>query len=124
MQATILFAHGSSRASWREPFEAILTAIESTVADDHPVRLAFLELCPPTIEQAADELVGLGVTHIQILPLFMSGGGHVLRDLPPRLDQIRARHPLIGVTIQPALGEHPLVLEAIAHIVQGPTGTD
>ena len=117
MHATILFAHGSRRPSWRRPFDAILARMQAQ-AGERPVRLAFLELCEPSIGAVADELVALGVDHIQVVPLFMSSGGHVLRDLPPQLEEVQSRHVGLQFQVEPAIGEHPLVLDAIGEILR------
>ena len=80
------------------------------------MRLAYLEACPPTVAEAVAEAVLAGATRVRVLPLFMSGGGHVTHDLAPEVAAAAERHPGVSVVLLPALGEHPLVLDALARI--------
>ncbi len=72
--------------------------------------LAYLELCPPSLAELAAATDG----PLRILPLFMSAGGHVQRDLAPLVQQLRREGR--EVEVLPALGEHPLILEAIVQM--------
>ena len=57
--AIILFAHGSRDPLWRLPIEAVATEIRHR----HPAALvscAYLELCLPSLPQAADDMVSAG----------------------------------------------------------------
>ncbi len=85
------------------------------------VHIAFMELCPPDIPSAVDAAVADGVTRVRILPLFMSSGGHVDHDIAPSLEALRARHPGVRIELLPALGEHPLVLDALCAIAEDET---
>ena len=80
------------------------------------VRIAYMELCPPDVATAVAEAVDDGVTRIRVLPLFMSSGGHVEHDIAPGLDELRARHAGLTLELLPALGEHPLILDALCTI--------
>ena len=109
----ILFAHGARDPRWAEPFEAIATAVRSR-APELDVRLAFLELMAPDLPTAADAMVAAGLTHIDILPLFLGTGGHLRRDLPPLVDDIQARHASLRIKLHAAAGEAPALIAAMA----------
>ena len=109
----ILFAHGARDPRWAEPFEALATAVRSR-APELDVRLAFLELMAPDLPTAADAMVAAGLTHIDILPLFLGTGGHLRRDLPPLVDAIKARHGSVRIALHPAAGEAPALIAAMA----------
>lgn len=117
----ILVAHGSRRASWRAPLDALTGRVQARLGPD-AVRLAFMELCPPDLETVVAEAVADGVTRIRILPLFMSSGGHVKHDIAPTIDALAAAHPGVDVQLLPALGEHPLVLDALCAIADDTEG--
>jgi len=87
------------------------------------VRLAYLELCPPTIATAIEAAVTAGASRIRVLPLFISGGGHVQADVAPQVEAAAARHPDVSVELLPALGEHPVVMEAVCAIARGATSS-
>ena len=76
--------------------------------------LAFLELMTPTLEQAIASVIAEGALAVTVYPLFMAQGGHLRKDLPRILDQIRASHPHIPIALEPPIGEVPEVLEAIS----------
>jgi sirohydrochlorin cobaltochelatase len=114
----VLFAHGARDPRWAAPFEAVAARLRQA----HPgleVRLAFLELMTPDLPAAAAELVDAGCTDVVILPLFLGAGGHVRRDLPRIVDELRTRHPGVQWHLQPAVGELPSVIDAMAAAAAG-----
>lgn len=115
MKRLILLAHGSSKPAWRAPFDALCVTLQGHAGAEH-VRLAFLSSCGPDLPTVAAEAAADGIDTLQILPLFMSGGGHVLRDLRPLSDEIGLRWPDLQVELLPAVGEHPKVVAAMAAI--------
>jgi sirohydrochlorin cobaltochelatase len=112
-QGLVLFAHGARDPRWAEPFETIAAAVRSR-APHVDVRLAFLELMTPDLPTVADAMVADGITRIDILPLFLGTGGHLRRDLPPLVDDIRARHASVRIALHSAAGEAPALIAAMA----------
>ena len=109
----ILFAHGARDPRWAAPFEAVAARIR----EQQPrlqLRLAFLELMPPSLAQAGAELCAAGCTHIDVLPMFLGTGGHLRQDLPPMLQQLRTQHPAVRWRLHAAVGEQPAVRDAMA----------
>ena len=117
-KALVLFAHGARAASWAEPFQRLrdLTAAQRP---DCAVSLAFLELMTPSLPDEVGALVALGTREITIVPVFLGQGGHLLRDLPALLDQLRTSHPDVTFATVPAVGEDPGVLAAMAAYCAG-----
>lgn len=111
-RSLILFAHGARAASWAAPFER-LRALTAARMPEVPVSLAFLELMEPRLPAQVQALVAQGVTDITIVPVFLGQGGHLLRDLPLIVDQVREQHPQVSVTVAGAVGEDPDVLNAM-----------
>ena len=109
----ILFAHGARDPRWAEPFEAVVRRIRAQ-RPGLPVQLAFLELMPPELAAAGALLAAAGCRQVQVLPMFLGTGGHLRRDLPPMVDKLREQHPQVQWQLQAAVGEHPLVREAMA----------
>jgi sirohydrochlorin cobaltochelatase len=109
----LLFAHGARDPRWAQPFEAVAARVR-TSRPDVAVRLAFLELMAPDIEAAAAELVAADCTRIDVVPLFLGAGGHVRNDLPALLEKLRARHHGVAFRLHAAVGETPIVIEAMA----------
>ena len=111
--ALILFAHGARAASWAAPFERLRDLAQARMPDVS-VRLAFLELMTPRLPETVAELVAAGIGRITIVPVFLGQGGHVLRDLPLMVGQLRIDHPGVGIEVVQAAGEDPSVLNALA----------
>ncbi len=114
----VILAHGSRRTSWRLPIERLAARLSERLGAAH-VAVAYLELCEPDLVAVAAQAVADGVTQLRVLPLFWSGGGHVARDVPPQVDAVRAAHPTLGVIVEPAVGEHPALVDAMVQIAGG-----
>ena len=113
MQGLLLFAHGARDPNWALPFEAVAARVRQQ-QPDVPVRLAFLEFMAPDIATAGTELAEAGCTQVSVFPLFLGAGGHVRRDLPAALEQLRARWPNTNFILHPAVGELDDVINAMA----------
>jgi sirohydrochlorin cobaltochelatase len=112
-QGLILFAHGARDPGWAEPFEALAARVRA-LAPATQVRLAFLELMQPDLGAASADLISDGVDTVRIVPIFFGQGGHLRRDLPERVDALRAKHPGTRFDCASAIGEDGAVLDAIA----------
>lgn len=112
-RALVLFAHGARAASWAVPFER-LRELTARQRPDVAVSLAFLELMTPSLPEEAALLAARGVREITIVPIFLGQGGHLLRDLPRLVEELRAAHPDVSFSTVPAVGEDPDVLAAMA----------
>jgi len=111
--AVLLFAHGARDARWAAPFEAVAAKLR-VMRGDAIVRLAYLEFMQPDLATAATELAAAGCGRVEVVPLFLGAGGHVRNDVPLLLDGLRARHAGVDFRLHPAIGEHALVIDAIA----------
>ena len=112
-QALILFAHGARDPEWSQPFERLREAVSARIPNTKVI-IAYLEFMQPTLPDAISKLASEGATTIDIVPAFMAQGGHLKRDLPTLVDAARTRHPGMTLTLRPALGEAPAVIEAMA----------
>lgn len=111
-RALILFAHGARAESWKAPFERLRGMTQARMPDV-PVSLAFLELMEPRLPAQVAALVADGVTDITVVPVFLGQGGHVLRDLPLMVDELRLAHSGVAIKVAGAVGEDPDVLAAM-----------
>lgn len=116
--ALVLFAHGARDPEWAEPFRAIASRVAAS-RKDLAVKLAFLELQPPSLTEAIAELAAAGHTTIHIAPLFMAQGGHLKKDVPALLAEIGKRQPALTIRLLPAIGEVPGLRDAIAGWLAG-----
>jgi len=111
-RALVLFAHGARSASWAAPFEQLRDMVAAR-ASDVDVSLAFLELMSPRLPEQVASLVAQGIDDVTVVPVFLGQGGHVLRDLPLILDEMRQAHPGVSIRAVGAVGEDPTVLRAM-----------
>jgi sirohydrochlorin cobaltochelatase len=111
--AILLFAHGSRDPGWTEPFERLAARVRAERPDAR-VALAYLELTPPTLEDAAAALVAGGAREVAVVPVFLAPGGHVRRDLPLIVERLQGRHPGARFRVLPTIGEADAVTGAIA----------
>ena len=112
-RALILFAHGARAAAWAAPFERLRDLTQARLPDVY-VSLAFLELMTPQLPGLVADLVRSGIADITVVPVFLGQGGHVLRDLPLMLDQLRIDFPQAAIKVVEAAGENPAVLNALS----------
>ncbi len=120
--AIVLLGHGSPNPAWRRPFDAIAGRIAAAGEVD-AVALAWLDRCTPDLPTAVRTLVDGGSTRITVVPAFLSGAGHVLRDLPALMAATRAANPTAALTLCTALGELPGVQQAMAEAALAAAGT-
>lgn len=111
----VLFGHGSRDPLWHRPMQAVAERIAAR-APLASVRCAYLELTPPTLPEAVQELAAAGVTQLSVVPLFLGVGKHVREDLPRLLDALRRDHPGLRVDCQPPVGEQDALLDLLAEL--------
>jgi sirohydrochlorin cobaltochelatase len=135
----LLFAHGSRDPLWRGPIEAVATRIRADHASV-PVACAYLELCEPSLPQAALQMIselnsglknaknsiaprahpdwsnGQKVLKIRIVPMFLGMGKHAREDLPEIAAELRAAHPQVDFEIAQTVGEDERVTRLLAEI--------
>ena len=111
--ALILFAHGARDPRWAEPLNRLAQVVHAQ-RPDVAVATAFLELMQPDLPSVLDRLVAEGHVRINLLPVFWSAGGHVIRDLPALIADSSLRNPGLEIAILPVLSELPGVLDAVA----------
>lgn len=112
----VLLAHGSSDPRWCQTFESLTEKLEVSLGSQ--VCLAYMEMAAPTLMDVAASARNEGVEELRILPLFMAGGGHVSKDIPRLVDDIRGRYPEMAVRVLPPVGEHASVVNAMLSVAQ------
>lgn len=117
-RALILFAHGARAASWAAPFERLRDLTQARQPEVRVV-LAFLELMSPRLPEVAAALVAEGIVDLTVVPVFLGQGGHVLRDLPLMVDELRVAYPQAAIKVVEAAGENEAVLKALSDYCVG-----
>jgi len=80
-----------------DPYQSGLEAVASRLHADLGEVLfavAYNEFCTPTLEEAVDELIKKGATHIIVTTtMFTPGGSHSEIEIPEILQQLRRHYP-------------------------------
>lgn len=96
----VILAHGSRVPETLRTLEDI--ACQVRTAGSWLIEPAALQFNEPDLEQAVDRLVARGAKRIVVLPMFLFGGNHVLRDIPQVVQDVASRHAGVSVS----LGRH------------------
>lgn len=111
--ALILFAHGARDPEWANPMRRVQAAVRQRMTDV-PVELAFLEFMAPTLPDCAAGLIAQGADKIVVMPMFIARGGHLKKETPEMIEALRAQYPQVEFSLGNAIGEHELVVQAMA----------
>jgi sirohydrochlorin cobaltochelatase len=115
----ILFAHGARDPRWADPLREIAKEILSRSPTVN-VELAFLEFMEPSLPDLAAKLHASGVKAARLVPVFLGGAGHVLRDLPSLMENCQNRFPELKIEAQAPVGQRIEVIQAIARVALEP----
>lgn len=111
--ALILFAHGARDPDWAEPMRRVRAGVLAQMPGTR-VELAFLEFLQPTLRDCVEALVAEDFEQITVLPMFIARGGHLQRDLPLLLDELRQRHQRTRFELAATIGEVESIVQAMA----------
>lgn len=109
----VLFGHGARDPEWARPLEAVRTAIAGR-QPGRRVELAFLEYLTPSLEDCVAQVFADAAEDITIVPMFIAQSGHLKRDVPERVENLRQCYPALKITVAEVVGEVPGVIDAIA----------
>ncbi len=122
----LLIGHGTRSEEGVQQARSLTTLVERLLPG-HPVRLGFIELANPTLDEAVEELAMTGVDRIAAVPLVLLPAGHMKDDGPSLLARARLRYPRVSFSYGRDYGAHPLVLQvaedAIRSTVASLTGS-
>lgn len=108
----IAVAHGS-----RDPRSAgTIAAAVAAVRTRRPsadVRLCFLDLSTPSVDQVIDSVAAEGHCSAVVVPLLLGSAFHARVDLPALLGAGRARHPALHTLQSNILGDDDRLLTAV-----------
>ena len=111
--ALILFAHGARDPEWAAPMRRVQAAIRASQPELR-VELAFLEFMAPTLAGCAEGLLAEGYDKLTVVPMFIAQGGHLKRDVPLLIENLRSTGKNIEISLLPAIGEAEPVVRAMA----------
>jgi sirohydrochlorin ferrochelatase len=111
MTGYIVFAHGSSIESANQAVR-VVAADMARRGQFEIVEAAFLEGGTPSLNGALASMADR-VSHVVIVPYFLTLGLHLQRDLPRLIDEVKRTHPGVRIDVAPPLDRHPAMVEAL-----------
>ena len=113
MSATgyIVFAHVSSIESANEAVRTVAADMKRRGNLDI-VEAAFLEGGQPSLAGALASMADR-VSHVVVVPYFLTLGLHLKRDLPRLVDEVKQTHPNVRIDVAPPLDQHPAMVDAL-----------
>jgi sirohydrochlorin cobaltochelatase len=117
----VFIAHGSRNPQWTAPFRELANDLRKEVGDKS-IYLAFMELSQPTLMDLAETIVQDGISHIRLLPLFLSSGNHLAYDLPAQVAAVQQRYPALEMEVLPHVGQHPKFIRFLHNIIKEQIG--
>ncbi|MFM2126375.1 MAG: hypothetical protein RL328_2826 [Acidobacteriota bacterium] len=107
----IVFAHGSSIESANEAVRKVAAEMARRGGLD-VVEAAFLEGGQPSLAGALASMADR-VTHVVVVPYFLTLGLHLKRDLPRLIEEVKQTHPNVRIDVAPPLDQHPAMVDAL-----------
>jgi sirohydrochlorin cobaltochelatase len=112
----ILIAHGSKDPRWREPFEELYIDLKNTLGEEK-VALAYLDFISPSLSDVINLSIKNGIENFKVFPLFMAGGGHVDKDIPKQIAEIKEKFNNISIELLPPIGENKEIVHLMKEII-------
>ena len=83
------------------------------------VRCAYLEITPPSIAQAVDEMIQREMEKVFILPYFLLKGRHTQEDIPAHAKALRSKYKKKAkIILCPYLGYHAALADIVCERVR------
>lgn len=115
MKLLLLVAHGSRRTASNHEVATLAKAVSVNKSlSVEKVVVAFLEFAQPDVVTAINEGFSAGASEITVLPYFLSGGNHVVNDLPHEINKAMASWPDKRIKLLPHIGASKEMAELIA----------
>ncbi|MFE0451483.1 sirohydrochlorin chelatase [Streptomyces sp. NPDC058914] len=105
--ALVVVAHGSRDPRALSTVRALLDRVRD-LRPDLPVHLGHIELNEPLLTDTLAGLEARGTAEAVLVPLLLSRGYHVKRDIPEMADAVAVR-----TRVAAPLGPHPLLVDAL-----------
>lgn len=101
----------ASNISWRNTLKSSNASLVTSHQEQPLVGTACLELSPEPlheqIRQFSDRAMTCGYNRVQVLPLFLLAGMHVMEDIPAEVAIAQQALEQVKIDLRPHLGTHP-----------------
>ena len=102
-RAILLVDHGSQLDAANALLDQIAEGVRRR-RRDAIVEVAHMELAKPSLAEGLERCAARGAREVVVCPYFLSPGRHTSRDIPRLVEQARAAHPALHVSVAAPLG--------------------
>jgi sirohydrochlorin ferrochelatase len=103
----VFVAHGSRNSISNQHIACLANAVKANIQEKYTyLNYGFLESAEPSISDAINQQIQIGMYEIVIFPYFLSNGNHVSQDIPAIIHVFQKKHPSIIFTILPVFGNY------------------
>lgn len=113
-RAVVLFGHGARDPQWADPLKSLQAMLAEQLGQSFVVELAFLELMEPSLPDVVKCMSLGGVTQIDIIPVFFGRGGHLKKDFPVLMADLKCAYPEMTIQATEAVGQWNAMWQALA----------
>jgi sirohydrochlorin ferrochelatase len=114
-KAMILIVHGSRVSKTADELVDMVKKLNARAGGGVIYFPAFMELQSPCLREAVQQAVGHGIKQIEVLPLFLLAGKHVLNDIPKIVEACRVEFPRVDISLHKHIGAADSFLDAIVN---------
>lgn len=112
MKGLIVLAHGSKVNDTKETLQRYIEAISNKLIYDY-VSEAYLQLMTPDLHDAIENMIESGVKQIDIFPLFLFKGNHMLMSIPLEVASAQEKYPGHIIKLYDCIGYDEALVESI-----------
>lgn len=109
--ALLVVDHGSKRAAANDMLSTIADMLR--LKTSIPVYTAHMEIASPSIADGIRLCVKDGITHIIVVPFFLSPGRHATADIPRLTAEACEAMPAVSYEVRPPIGTHSSIIDII-----------
>ena len=102
-RAILLVDHGSQLDAANALLDEIADGVRRR-RRDAIVEVAHMELAKPSLAEGLARCAARGAREVVVCPYFLGPGRHTSRDIPRLVEESRAAHPELRVSVAEALG--------------------
>ncbi|MFZ7102234.1 MAG: sirohydrochlorin chelatase [Peptococcaceae bacterium] len=111
-EGIIILGHGSRREDANEEIREITNRLKAK----NPAglyKVAFLEFGKPSLIDAIEGLLENGVEKVVVMPMFLTVGNHMHRDIPGKILRLKTTYPNVKFTFAKHLGPDERIVEIV-----------
>lgn len=117
MKALLLVAHGSRQPAANEEILRLTARLRRRAADRFGhISCAFLQFGEPNLAGGIEACIGLGATHVTLLPYLLAVGHHLAVEIPRTVAARQKAHPEVVIRTAPHLGAAPGLADLLLEV--------